>query len=141
MRYLIPKKRMIMNWQILMAVFVGSGLGGVCRYIVGRAVQSLVASSTLFPLGTFAVNVLGCFLIGLFYGLSDRGTLLSPQMRLMLTVGFCGGFTTFSTFINENALLFTNSPSRVLTALLYLLSSVAVGFAMLYAGYRVAALR
>ena len=58
-----------------------------------------------FPLGTFLVNILGCFAIGLFYGLFERGNLMSPNLRIFLTVGFCGGFTTFSTFMNENFLL------------------------------------
>lgn len=129
-----------MYWTNILAVFIGSGLGGVCRYLVGRAVQSHV-TATVFPWGTFAVNVAGCFLIGLFYGIFNRfapSALLSPHLRLLLTVGFCGGFTTFSTFINENYLLFHTS--QWLTVLGYLLLSVAVGFAMLYAGYFVSRL-
>ncbi len=125
---------LIMKILPFLAVFVGSGLGGVCRYALSRAVQSWFPAATAFPWGTFAVNVLGCFLIGLFYGLADRGALMSPQLRLLLTVGFCGGFTTFSTFINENSLLF--GQSRFLLVVLYMLLSIAVGFALLYAGYR-----
>lgn len=52
--------------------------------------------------GTLAVNVAGCLAIGLLYGLFERGNLLNAELRLFLTVGFCGGFTTFSTFIHEN---------------------------------------
>ena len=128
-----------MNLTNVLCVFLGSGLGGVCRYLVGRSLQSL-APGALFTWGTFAVNIGGCFLIGLFYGLFDRGTLLSPQLRMLLTVGFCGGFTTFSTFINENYLLFGASGPEQQTAhlallALYVASSVLLGFAALYAGH------
>ncbi|MBP2691229.1 MAG: fluoride efflux transporter CrcB [Muribaculaceae bacterium] len=126
-----------MNWINIAIVFIGSGLGGVCRYIVSRIVQEQVPGA-LFPWGTFAVNVIGCFLIGLFYGIFDRhtGPALSPQLRLMLTVGFCGGFTTFSTFINENFLLFQSS--SLLIVLAYIALSVLAGFILLYAGYVIA---
>lgn len=120
-----------------MAVFIGSGLGGACRFLCSRWIQSLVPQA-LFPWGTFAVNVAGCFIIGLLYGIFDRGALLNPELRMLLTVGFCGGFTTFSTFINENYLLFTHSATHALMAVGYLLASVAIGFVMLYAGHRLA---
>lgn len=68
-----------------------------------------------FPVGTLAVNLAGCLLIGILYGLFDRGTAASPELRLFLAVGLCGGFTTFSTFINENFLIWprvsNSSPS------------------------------
>lgn len=130
-----------MNWISVIAVFIGSGLGGVCRYLTGKALQAHVGA-TLFPWGTFAVNITGCFLIGLLYGLFDRyatshadNWLLSPQLRLLLTVGFCGGFTTFSTFINENYLLFQSSNLPLVAG--YAALSIAAGFILLYAGYMI----
>lgn len=128
-----------MNWMNVLAVFAGSGLGGACRYLCSRGIQA-IAPQALFPWGTFAVNVLGCFVIGLLYGVFDRGCFQNPEVRLLLTVGFCGGFTTFSTFINENFLLFSHSAQHAMLALGYLLCSVAIGFAMLYLGHRLASL-
>ena len=78
----------------------GSFAGGIARYLLSRLIQSPAAS--FFPWGTLAVNVAGCLAIGLLYGLFERGNLLNAELRLFLTVGFCGGFTTFSTFIHEN---------------------------------------
>lgn len=127
-----------MNFTNLMAVFIGSGLGGVLRYALSRLTQAHVHAASIFPWSTFAVNILGCFLIGLFYGIFDRhapSTFLSPELRLLLTVGFCGGFTTFSTFINENYLLFQSSNLHIVAA--YVAASVIAGFIMLYAGYTV----
>ena len=131
-----------MSWFNVLAVFLGSGLGGVCRYLAGKAIQAN-AGFTLFPWGTFAVNVCGCFLIGLVYGLCEHyaathpgDKLISSQIRLLLTVGFCGGFTTFSTFINENYLLFKSS--NILLVIVYMAMSVSVGLALLYVGYLLA---
>jgi CrcB protein len=58
-----------------------------------------------FPFGTFIVNITGCLLIGLIYGISERSSLITPEWKMFLAVGFCGGFTTFSAFANENLAL------------------------------------
>ncbi|MCU0408539.1 MAG: fluoride efflux transporter CrcB, partial [Bacteroidales bacterium] len=86
-------------------LFVGSGgfLGSVARFLVSRAMQNWYPSA--FPWGTFAVNVAGCLLIGLIYGFSEKSSLLTTGWKMFLAVGFCGGFTTFSTFANENIAL------------------------------------
>lgn len=89
--------------KILLIIGTGSFVGGVSRFLASRFVQNTVISA--FPYGTFVVNILGCFLIGLFYGISERGNMMSNEWRMFLTVGFCGGFTTFSTFANENLAL------------------------------------
>jgi len=90
-------------FKILFIIGSGSFLGGVARFLVSRYIQNNVFTS--FPIGTLVVNVLGCFLIGLIFGLSERGNVMSSEWRMFLTVGFCGGFTTFSTFAYENVAL------------------------------------
>lgn len=120
----------------ILAVFFGSGLGGVCRYLLSRFIQSQAQASSVFPWGTFAVNILGCFIIGLLYGIFDRydaSGIVPQQIRLLLTVGFCGGFTTFSTFINENYLLFQSSNLPLLFC--YMAASLFFGYLLLYIGY------
>ena len=86
--------------RLLFIIGSGSFIGGIARFLISRYIQGQALSS--FPYGTFLVNVAGCFLIGIFYGLSERGNLMNSELRMFLTVGFCGGFTTFSTFANEN---------------------------------------
>ena len=81
-------------------VGMGSFLGGGSRFIVSKVIQAWAPLS--FPLGTFAVNILGCLIIGFLSGLHWPGGWMSPSMKLVLTTGFCGGFTTFSTFMNES---------------------------------------
>ena len=86
--------------KILFIVFAGSGVGGVSRYAMQTWISRIYPLS--FPVGTFIVNLAGCLLIGIFYALSEKGNLLTPAWRIALTTGFCGGFTTFSTFAYEN---------------------------------------
>ena len=90
--------------KMLMMVGLGSFAGGILRFLLARFVQ--VNSASSFPWGTAAVNLLGCFILGALYGLFDRN-LPHTETRLCLTAGLCGGFTTFSTLMNESFLLYT----------------------------------
>lgn len=90
-------------FRSILLVGLGGGIGSIARYLCQKYISIWVPHP--FPLGTFIVNILGCFLIGLFYGLSERGNLLTPEWRTLLTAGFCGGFTTFSSFAYENVAL------------------------------------
>lgn len=113
----------------LIYIFIGGGVGSVFRYLIQLAINQSVI--TKLPLGTFVVNIIGCFLIGAFYSLSERLN-LSNEIRLLLTVGFCGGFTTFSTFSTENLNLLRENLYG--TFFLYTFLSVAVGIVSVFAG-------
>jgi fluoride exporter len=89
--------------KTLLLVGTGGFLGSISRYLASRFIQENLP--LVFPLGTFLVNITGCFLIGLIYGFSERSSLLTSGWKMFLAVGFCGGFTTFSTFANENLAL------------------------------------
>ncbi|MDR1004506.1 MAG: fluoride efflux transporter CrcB [Prevotellaceae bacterium] len=114
----------------LIYIFIGGGMGSVFRY----AVQVLLHERIVpyhFPWATLTVNVLGSFLIGLFYALSERFS-LSPELRLFLTVGICGGFTTFSAFSNDGVALLKGGCYG--TFLLYAVVSISAGIAAAVAG-------
>jgi fluoride exporter len=86
--------------KTLLLVGTGGFLGSISRFLASRFMQNIFPSA--FPFGTIFVNITGCFILGLIYGISERNSLFSAGWKMFLTVGFCGGFTTFSTFANEN---------------------------------------
>ena len=88
---------------MLWYIAAGSALGGVGRYLVGGLVQRLL--DTTFPAGTLLVNLTGSFLLGLFLRYALETPALTPELRAFLTIGFCGGYTTFSTFSYETVAL------------------------------------
>ncbi len=73
----------------LLLVGFGGGIGSIARFLCQKYIYALYPHT--FPTGTFLVNILGCFLIGLFYGLAEKGNLMTPEWRILLTTGFCGG--------------------------------------------------
>ena len=90
-------------FKILLIIGSGSFFGGILRYLISYYLQEKFLTS--FPLGTLTVNIIGCFLIGVIFGLSDSRNLFTYEIRIFLSIGFCGGFTTFSTFSNETIAL------------------------------------
>ena len=120
--------------QNLLLVGCGSFVGGALRYLLTRTVQNWIDG--WMPAGTLAVNVLGCLLIGLFCGLSQEW--MPQSLKLFLTVGFCGGFTTFSTFGNEMLTLMRTGEVMVFAS--YTLISVMGGIFLLYIGHQLATL-
>jgi CrcB protein len=87
----------------IMIVGLGGFIGTVARFLISRYFQVNLISVS--PWSTLFVNIAGCLLIGIIYGISEKGEFMSPEIRLFLTVGICGGFTTFSTFSNDAFLL------------------------------------
>jgi CrcB protein len=88
---------------MLWYIAAGSALGGVSRYLIGGVVQRLF--DTTFPAGTLVVNLTGSFLLGFFLRFALDTPALTPELRAFLTIGFCGGYTTFSTFSYETVAL------------------------------------
>jgi len=117
-------------FKIILIIGSGSFIGGVARFLLTKYVQSGLISS--FPYGTFLVNISGCLLIGILYGLSERQVLISSEWKLFLTVGLCGGFTTFSAFSNENVMLLKDG--NFLYAALYASLSVFIGLMATWLG-------
>lgn len=114
----------------VICVFVGGGLGSVFRYLL-HLLMSGRGPVVGFPWSTFTVNILGSLLIGVFYALSTKLN-ISNEIRLFLTVGLCGGFTTFSTFSKENFFLFEEG--LYLTLFVYIVLSVVLGICAVPAG-------
>ena len=115
----------------LLIVGLGGFIGSAARYMVSKL--NLYWHLLSIPMGTLTVNILGSFLIGLLVGISVKSDLLSPNLRLFLMVGFCGGFTTFSLFSNENMMLMQNG--QFPTVLIYTAFSILFGFTAVYLGY------
>ena len=119
----------------LLLVSIGSFFGGGMRFWISKMVQSYTFIA--FPFGTMTVNVLGCLIIGFLSGLNwNGGGLLSPSVKMLLTTGFCGGFTTFSTFMNEGYGRMKDGSYTYM--MLYLFGSLALGLLAVLAGHYLA---
>jgi len=117
----------------ILLVGLGGGLGSIARYLCQRWMLMIYPHS--FPFGTFAVNIIGCFLIGLFWGITFRSFQSNENWKLFLMTGICGGFTTFSAFTLEGIGLIKEQKPGLF--LLYIGGSVATGLLATYAGMKI----
>lgn len=119
----------MLPWPLFLTVAAGGAAGALARHYLSAWVMS--QSGGLFPLGTMLVNVLGCLLIGLLWPLGDR---LVPELKVLLTSGFLGAFTTFSTFSLETWSLLAGR--EFVTGLGYLAASLVLGILGVVAGIK-----
>ena len=113
-------------------VFIGGGLGSICRYSIGLWIQQTLQPK--FPLATLAANALACLVLGMLTGWQLEGA-LSDQRRLLLATGFCGGFSTFSTFTAETWHLYQSGQTTA--ALLNTALSLTVCWVCLFLGIKI----
>ena len=113
-------------------VFIGGGLGSVCRYGIAHL---LASQNYTFPLATFLANVISCIVLGFFVGLSMKAG-VSDLQKLMIMTGFCGGFSTFSTFTNETFQLF--QAGNFFYAISNIIVSLMVCLVCIYIGIKLA---
>lgn len=116
--------------KLVFIIGAGSFIGGVFRYLLSLLVQ--IKTTTNFPLGTLTVNIIGCFFIGIVFGIFDKGQ-ISNEWKMFLATGILGGFTTFSAFSIETVTLFRGGYFGY--ALLYVLASVFLGLLTTYGAY------
>ena len=117
-------------WKLMLLAGTGGFIGTCCRFLVNRLY--LNCFKTTLPLATFTVNILGCLIVGLIIGALNKGGVLSPRLNAFLVVGFCGGFTTFSTFSYESLTLGFNG--EALTSLIYMIASLILGLIAVFIG-------
>ena len=128
---------MLIDWASVGSVAIGGAIGSVVRYLI--SVAAIERFGTAFPYGTFAINVLGSFLIGIVAHLAlTRALGVSPELRVFLAVGVLGGFTTFSSFSIEAITMVRNGAN--VAALAYVAGSVVFGLIAAYAGVQTARL-
>jgi len=111
-------------------VFIGGGVGSLCRYYTGI----WLGHGGQFPLGTWIANILSCIILGILLAAASRQW-LAPEYRFLLITGFCGGFSTFSTFSNEMLQMLRGGMWSM--AAVYLLSSLAGGLLSVWLGMRI----
>ena len=114
-------------------VFLGGGLGSGLRYLVAITMNQY---SKVLPFGTFTVNMIGCLLIGLVLGYAQKENTLTSNQTLLLATGFCGGFTTFSAFANENLELIKNG--EIFNFSVYTIGSILIGILAVFIGFYLA---
>ena len=120
--------------KVFWAVAIGAGVGGLSRFYLAGFIQQRAGAD--FPAGTLIINITGSFLVGFIMRIALQSDIISAETRTLLTTGFCGGYTTFSTFTYETALMVDDGEySR---AALYVGASLVIGVVAMYLGFAVA---
>ena len=117
--------------KALLLVFVGGGIGSALRYLIGKTLNDPDING--FPWGTFLVNLLGSLIIGLLFGWALQKSKLPTDTLLLVAVGFCGGFTTFSAFAFEGMTLLKNGQLGIFFT--YAAGSIVAGLLCVWIGY------
>jgi CrcB protein len=117
----------------ILLVGAGGFIGSIARYLVSGL--NLKYDFYSIPVGTLTVNILGSLIIGFLTGISEKSELITGEWRLFLMAGICGGFTTFSSFTNENLSLMHNGQFGIVV--IYTCLSILLGFLAVYLGYTI----
>jgi len=112
------------------SLIIGGAAGTVARYLLAGVVYRFLGAN--FPYGTLIVNISGCFFLGILASLADKKFLLGPDMKVLLMIGFCGAFTTFSTLIFESDGLLKNG--QAMKAFTNIFASIVLGFILFRIG-------
>lgn len=122
------------QWEHLLIIAIGGGIGSVSRYLTSQWLAQRLGA--FFPYGTLAVNIIGCFIIGLFMTIATEKFVVNPLWRLLITVGFLGGLTTFSSFSYETMKLLEDAEYWL--ALSNVALNCLIGFSATWVGMMVA---
>ena len=123
-----------MMFKLMLIAGIGGFFGTCCRFLINKLF--ITFWNNLFPLATFSINIIGCFIFGILFGLLGKNGIMPDKINALLIVGFCGGFTTFSTFSFESFNLAFNG--QILSSFCYIAASVIVGLFAVWLGLIIA---